>query len=390
MFGRATWARFAAGALLSSSGASAMAQESQPRPPDFVVSSPLPVAPARVTPNPRMPVGYLDDINHSLGLESCDDRRARLAGYPVNAVALVEDDETGCVVWDSESSPRIHSFLGAMAIGHARVPVVGYARVQRGAGKPAVIVLDLVGGPAGDISPGLNDFLQEALARRGALVVKPAYAGTRHRSHYPSPELNEAVEEVVAIAKKLRRLNPHAKLIAMGESLGGYVAAKAFSGESGTIIDALALIVPLVYSPEQAVTNFKRLAQTSGQAFTSLWIRTDPSRVPLHALGSARPVPRYAAVSSIDLFESYFPPEDRSAGLLTYLRASKRPALVAYGATDERVGIEALRRTGPLPADVHLLELEHNGHSIDRAVAERIASVLWSRFSLPNETTRHN
>lgn len=271
--------------------------------------------------------------------------------------------------------------------------MIGYAKRQSQPSTPSVLVLDLVGGPAGDISPGLNDSIQEALVQRGATVVKPAYAGTRHRSRYPAPDLDDAVREIVEIVRMLHRANPHSKLIVMGESLGGYIAAKAVSSEHDLPVDGLSLIVPLVYSPDQAIKNFRRLAHASGQQFTPLWVRSDPSRSPVQPIdGPARQrVSEYKAVSSIDLFEAYFPAAVRRTGLLTYLTGKNRPpTLIAYGATDERVGIEVLQAATSLPGDVHLLKLERSGHALDAAAAERVAAKMWSTFSLASHKDRSN
>lgn len=365
----------------------ALAQDSPPRPPDFVVPSRLPEAPSPVTAATKLPPGHLDEIGRRLGLDPCDYSASRHAGVPIDAVALVEAPGSGCVVWDSSSAVGINSFLGSMDVDGIRIPVIGYANKQSEPIAPSVLILDLVGGPAGDISPGLNDSIQEALVQRGALVVKPAYSGTRHRSHYPAPDLDHAVQEVVEIIRKLRRANPHSRLIVMGESLGGYIAAKAISSRDDLSVDGLALVVPLVYSPNQASENFERLARASGQQFTPLWIRQDPSRAAAQPMDGStkRSVSEYTAVSSMDLFEAYFPPEARTTGLLTYLTGKHRPpTLIAYGASDQRVGIEVLQAATSLPSNAHLLKLDRSGHAIDAAAAERIATMMWSTFSLPS------
>ncbi|MES3107350.1 alpha/beta fold hydrolase [Sphingomonas aurantiaca] len=297
------------------------------------------------------------------------------------------------MVWDSSSTAKINSFLGSMNVDGIRVPVIAYAKKLFRPITPSVLVLDLVGGPAGDISPGLNDSMQEALAQRGAIVVKPAYAGTRHRSRYPAPDLDGAVREVVEIVRQLRRANPHSRLIVMGESLGGYIAAKAVSSQDDIPVDGLSLIVPLVYSPDQAIENFRRLARVSGKQFTPLWIRSDPSRSPVQPVDRSTRlrVSEYRAVSSMDLFEGYFPPEARTTGLLAYLTGKTRPpTLIAYGATDERVGIEALQAATSLPGNIHLLKLDHSGHAINAAAAERVATMMWSTFSLSSHKGRSN
>ncbi len=379
--------------LLLASAAVTIAQDSPPRPPDFVVPSPPPEAPTPVTAATKLPNGSLDEIGTQLGLNPCDYSVSRHAGRPIDAVALVEAPGSGCVVWDSSSAVGIISFLGSMNVDGIRVPVIGYAKKQSHPITPSVLVLDLVGGPAGDISPGLNDSIQEALVRRGAIVMKPAYAGTRHRSRYPAPDLDYAVREIGEIARKLRRANPRSRLIVMGESLGGYIAAKAVSSYYDLRVDGLSLIVPLVYSPDQAIGNFRRLAHASGQQFTPLWIRSDPSRSPVPPIDGAtgQRVSEYKSVSSMDLFQAYFPAEARATGLLTYLTGKNRPpTLIAYGATDERVGIEVLQAATSLPSNVHLLKLDRSGHAIDAVAAERVATMMWSTFSLASLNDRSN
>ncbi len=382
---RSTRTGRAVAVLLLASTTVAIAQVSPPRPPDFVVPSPAPEAPAPVTAATKLPAGYLDAIGKRLGLNPCDYSVSRRAGRPINAVALVEAPGRGCVVWDSSSAVGINSFLGSMNVDGIRVPLIGYAKKLSPPITPSVLVLDLVGGPAGNISPGLNDSLQEALVHRGAIVVKPAYAGTRHRSRYPAPDLDDAVREVVEIVRKLHGANPHSRLIVMGESLGGYIAAKAVASQHDLPVDGLSLIVPLVYSPDQAIGNFRRLAHASGHAFTPLWIRSVPSRSPVQPIdGPTRQrVSEYKAVSSMDLFQAYFPANARTIGLLTYLTGKNRlPTLIAYGSTDERVGIEVLQAATTLPSNVHLLKLDRSGHAIDAVAAERIATRIWSTFPL--------
>lgn len=93
----------------------------------------------------------------------------------------------------------------------------------------------------------------------------------------------------------------------------------------------------------------------------------------------------------MDLFEAYFPPEARTTGLLAYLtRKTRPPTLIAYGATDERVGIEALQAATSLPSNIHLLRLDHSGHAINAAAAERVATMMWSTFSLSSHKGRSN
>ena len=91
----------------------------------------------------------------------------------------------------------------------------------------------------------------------------------------------------------------------------------------------------------------------------------------------------------MDLFEAYFPAEARTKSLLTYLTGKNRtPTLIAYGATDQRVGIEVLQTARSLPSNVHLLKLDRSGHAIDAAAAERVATMMWSTFSLVSHEGR--
>lgn len=371
--------------LLLASTAATLAQESPPPPPDFVVPSSLPAAPAPITAATKLPAGYLEPIGKRLSLNPCDYSASRRAGEPADAVALVEAPGSGCVVWDSSSAIGINSFLGSIDANGARIPVIAYAKDPATPSASAVIVLDLVGGPAGDISPGLNDSLQEALAKRGAIVMKPAYAGTRHRSRFPAPNLDAAVQEIVEIIEKLRKANRHAKLIVMGESLGGYIAAKAMFEHRSLSVDGLALVLPLVYSPNQALENFAELARAAGQAIGPLWILPDrPNREWQSMSGSTRHSPtKYTAVPTVELFRTFFPAQARNTGLLTYMTGKNLPpTVIAYGSADQRVGNEVLLQAAvSLPGNVHLLKLERSGHAIDAAAAERIATMMWAVFA---------
>ena len=342
------------------------------RPPDFTVSSPLPKALPPISAAAKMPVGYLDRLEKRLSLNPCDYSNSRLAGTPVNAVALVEAKGNGCAVWDIPQALKIKSFLGSIDLDGRRVPVVGYAHMPRPEDESPVLIIDIVGGPAGDISPGLNDTLQVALARRGAIVIKPAYSGTRHRSHYPSPDLGRAVQEVRDLAGKLRRANPKSKIVLMGESLGGYIAETAAATQRDLPVDDAVLVLPLVYSPSQATINFNRTASKSGKELISMWIRAP--RQSEYA---------YQSVLSSRLFTSFFPEKNRNISLIDYLSERKAfPTMIAYGEADGRVGVEKLETAKSLPNNIHLLKLERNGHAIDAKAAEHIVGAMWSTFSL--------
>lgn len=84
--------------LLLASTAVAIAQDSPPRPPDFIVPAPPPEATTPVTAATKLPVGSLDEIGAQLGFNPCDYNVSRHAGRPVNAVSLVEAPGSGCVV----------------------------------------------------------------------------------------------------------------------------------------------------------------------------------------------------------------------------------------------------------------------------------------------------
>lgn len=387
MRARSTLRQFAVVTALIGAASLALAKDTPPPPPDFFVPSPVPTTyPAPVRSSERMPAGYLDAIGRRLGLNPCNYAFSRRFGKPVDAVALVEAKDNGCALWESPTHPAVNSFLGSINVETTRIPIVGYASLQTAPATSGAIVLNLVGGPAGDISPGLNDLIQEGLAARGAIVVKPAYAGTRHRSGYPKPDFDKAVWEVIRLIRSLHRTSPQSKIVLMGESLGGYIAAKVVASAGDLPVSGLMLVVPLVYSPDRAIRNFHQLAVDKHQGFTPLWLRSDPlsgsGTLPDRSPG--QPVPEYRAISSIDLFDAYFPKKGRTVGLLTYIAQSRGiPVLIAYGADDERVGVGDLRNGAFKLPQVRLLELHHTGHAIDASAARRIVNATWSTFSLP-------
>jgi predicted alpha/beta-hydrolase family hydrolase len=83
------------------------------------------------------------------------------------------------------------------------------------------LVIDVVGGPGGDMSPGLNDGIPLALARSGVVVAKLGYTGTRHGTIFPKPNFDLAAEQVLGFARAVRAENPDSKLVLLGESPGG-------------------------------------------------------------------------------------------------------------------------------------------------------------------------
>jgi pimeloyl-ACP methyl ester carboxylesterase len=317
-------------------------------------------------------------VSRSLRLEPCDHGRTSLRRTFDGASAAVGNPSIGCTLWARAETPEIIVFAGAVEVAEAKLPVVVYfsSRHLR-SGSTDSLVIDVVGGPGGDISPGLNDGIPLALARSGVVVAKIGYTGTRHGTIFPRPNLDIATEQVLGFAKSVRAENPGRKLVLLGESLGALIVARAAASTNRLAIDGLALVAPLLFTPDEAMSNFARIRRP-GQSpgVGGLTVRTiESARAPWTS-------GRLVTVPSEALFSRFFPAESRGRDLGAYLRqAGNVKTLMAFGDNDKIIGLSKLgdaSLNAPNIRQLRLREVPHmmNSHSATQVSDEMLDYLL--------------
>lgn len=254
----------------------------------------------------------------------------------------------------------------------SRLPVVVYFNSAYLDRAPDSFVIYAVGGPGGDISPDSNDGIPMALVRSGVVVVKLGYTGTSHGTIFPQPGFDPAVRQVLGYARAIRAENPSGKLVLLGESLGGPIVAKAAASAHGLRIDGLALVMPMLFSPDEAVANFKRIIIPSGLAGAGdLRVRVIKSSSDPWTSGQVGPIP------SEDLFATFFPPESRRRDLGDYLaRAGSVKVLLAYGDNDKVIGLAKLNDPSLNTPNIRKLRLRGRPHLINSYGATQISDEI--------------
>lgn len=311
-------------------------------------------------------------------MDKCDFTKHPKVEKTVKELDSTENLGTECALWHSVDAPSVLIVSGVITIFKVKHPAIAYInRYDLEDGGPLNFAIDIVGGPAGDITPGLNDSIQLALAESGTGVLKLGYSGTRHGSSYPKPDLDIAVSEVSHYARLLRKSQPECKIILLGESLGAHVAAKTVASSEAGLINGLALVVPLVFSPGEAIENFKKIINDSGKPVHYLPVnvrsKSDAGRSPGFE----------TSVSSLRLFDKFFPRSSRNTGLIDYLKEIKDiPIIISYGEYDNTVGNQDLISLENNMKNVTLFKMSGAGHSLSSYWAVIIADKISEKMTV--------
>lgn len=332
------------------------------------------LAPPRIeAPNPAqhrtpLPAGYLDLATAFLGLDGCDYSRSYLNGEPSLATDDVGNPVVSCAVWSFKQAPDIIAFSASVGAAGAKLPVTVYLDDRDlSDGTFRNVVVDVIGGPGMSIAPGLNDSLQIALAERGFIVVKLGYTGTRHGTLFPKPNLEAAVGQIADYLVRLRLRCQTTKLVLLGESLGGNIVTRAAGSVPSSTLDAVALVLPLVFSPDAALANFHKIFAKAGLLPTALQVRIIAKPDAPWTEGKT------VRVSSEELFASFFPPKARQEGLGELLkRTAGIRTLLAYGDVDDRVGVQEINAIGVFGTELRKLKLSPLNHSMNPYWAQLI------------------
>jgi pimeloyl-ACP methyl ester carboxylesterase len=217
------------------------------------------------------------------------------------------------------------------------------------------LVIQLVGGPAGDIWPMvLSDWGRYfgTRAAAGTVTIAFGYAGTRTRLVDGIDTLDLAAAELAAYVRLLHHHFPALPVVVVGESMGGYVAARAARDLPGT---PMVFLAPPLVSPRQLLARrgpeFERAKQFNRSLVTLS--RLERGRVVPVATRMTNQWHMFNTIFADHLdvtFADMLPP-DRT-----------RCYALIYGTADEIIGtaeIPAVRRRFPGLRVVTLLGLPH-------------------------------
>jgi len=176
------------------------------------------------------------------------------------------------------------------------------------------------------------------ILKKGDLLVTLGYSGTQYRSNYPGPDLQSASEDVAVYVSMLHARNSGARIVVIGESLGGVVATRAASLLPPHVISELILRSPLLYFPVEAINNrinvhhFRDADDIGG----TVRISTGPATT----FDSGH----LETFKTMPLFQHFFAADEYNIDLLTRLtKACDQPVLLVYGDKDDIIGIEKVR-----------------------------------------------
>lgn len=228
-------------------------------------------------------------------MQPCSDIVRNAGSYHLSEI-LVGQREDACTRWTGGPSGAIAG-TGTVRLGKAGLPLVVYQHKATGTAFDAIYVRG-VGGPGESIAPAEGDRRYLDLLGTHDLLVSIGYTGTRYRTLYPKPDYQAACEDVAAYLDGLRVRNPDARLIVIGESLGGQIVAGALHRTSH--VDAVVLVNPMMFSPEQARRNFAGVLRHTYDHDTKVSVRRLASRDERWVDGHR------TSEYTIDLFRAFF------------------------------------------------------------------------------------
>jgi pimeloyl-ACP methyl ester carboxylesterase len=230
------------------------------------------------------------------------------------------------------------------------------------------IVVRMIGGPAGDIQPGLMTDRGRSLglaAQRGTVTVFPGYAGTRHRLVEGADTIDLAAGELRAYVADLKRRHAEAEIAVVGESMGGYITARA-SPELPRV--PLILFSPPLTTPR---TLLSRVAALSPEG-----TRVDRTLVVVSRLheGRVEPIePRMTLQWRMlnDILSGHL-----DTDLADFLRQSRgRCVALIYGDADPIIGVPSIDAVRERVPGITIRAISHMKHAPDDgaewALAER-------------------
>lgn len=174
-------------------------------------------------------------------------------------------------------------------------------------GRPKGVIIDVIGGPGGQIDPTADSKMLQSIAATGYMIVTPAYAGTSHRSTHPNQSLVQAADEIETLSQSLSLKYPHQEQCLLGTSLGGYIIMfkKARSKDSKFLARNVVLINPLLSSPKKRYDNATIVAYLGKDPKTSPRRRFFYKSVYLNHSDQSRKSKKTHVLED-ELFQSFF------------------------------------------------------------------------------------
>lgn len=285
----------------------------------------------------------------------------------------VGDQRHRCTQWTG-TIPGVVIAATTVSLNSGLTPLVLYFPTQERPEKSVIntIIVDIVGGPSGSISPSGGNIIPPYLAKNGLTVASLGYTGTLYGSMYPKASYGLAVKDVVEYLEKIRGLSRRpAKIVLLGESLGGRIAIEAAHKMPVALRpDLVVLISPLMLSPISAERNFSVNLRNnpSNDSYITTRLISDPEKP-------------WEKVGTIPLFDAFFEEKEKHRDLNEILELSPmiRP-LIIFGTDDNVIGLNAIRHLSPKVA--RTFEIEGMGHHPNMEEEKQIVSVIESAIGV--------
>lgn len=316
-----------------------------------------------------LPAELMGPAARLFGLAPCDHAKSWYAEDRAYAGLNIGNPAISCSAWPTPDRRQL-AFAGRIDRDGLSMPVVGYASREVMAGqRPRAVAVYMVGGPGGDIAPGLNDTLPAELVRRGYAVIKLGYSGTRYGSVYPDPDFEVAARQLAAYLRLLATLQPAIPRVVVGESLGAQIVERALTPDVAAGVSGIALVHPLLFSPAAALRNFKDRIGVSDAS--------DPIMTIQSTGRPGTPADSVARANSLRRFASFYPPDALNKDLEHYLAGGAAvPTLLAYGDADTRIGVGLLSKLRARCPAVRVLTLAGVNHTVEEPQARSIADAM--------------
>ena len=252
---------------------------------------------------------------------------------------------------------------GAINLDGNALPAVMYSSTYFMADESnliGTIYIKVVGGPGGVIAPQEDDIIYTRLLGGRDILISIGYTGTLYGTRFPNPDFKLACEDIATYTKIIRARNPFAKIILIGESLGGVIATQALRAPFDGVADKLILVGPLLYSPHEAEYNFAHNFHLSPETDSKLNVRILSGPSLNFDAGD------FKSVYTFDLVKHLFERDEEDTELSARLRdvCSLRRVLLIYGDKDNVIGIEKIKRDRGDEC-VSYVRIEGMGHRID-------------------------
>ncbi|MGR6327992.1 hypothetical protein ACU5AX_02900 [Sphingomonas sp. XXL09] len=320
-------------------------------------------------------------MTNLFALEKCGHQASRFFSSLLSGTAFLEDNARRCGIWSA--GYNITVFVSWKRLGDNYLPVVIYLPSSCVDMNAACgIVIEMIGGPGEDISPGVNDLLPIALARNNQIVIRLGYSGTKHHSSFPEADFDLASRQLCKLVRDLRAINSDPSIVALGESMASHVVLDAMLHLPQKSVDGIALILPMVATPNAEKAYFDSKVRKTGSPIRRM-------RVNAPALFDNFES-RFAEIRSDILFSSFFSREASDHSLAYYLDlAPEVPTIIAFSNTDEIGGSVADLKAKHDRVSLRWLELHSKGHSLDSIAVSTIAAGVLNIFQTSKLKGRH-